>query len=226
MRPQVAKLGPVEWGFVGAVLVLIVAETAAFQGGLGAYFGIISVGYVLALVTAFLLYRHAKSTAIQNTGLGSILDSVDILSNLTGAERQAVVSLGESFVAPAGQVLGKAGEAGSHLFIIVEGKAQLSAPSAIGEVTVRTAGAGESFPLAALIGSGTLITTVTAMTDIKLLKIARSDLLALWKKNPPLGMRMNAAIAGVLANRYRATLAHLTTNAEQALKAVDFWVNV
>ena len=41
-----------------------------------------------------------------------------------------------------------------------------------------------------------------------------------------MGMQMYAAISGVMANRYRSTLAHLTTSTQQALKAADFWVNV
>jgi CRP-like cAMP-binding protein len=128
--------------------------------------------------------------------------------------------------ASAGQVLGKAGEPGAHLFILMEGKAQLTAPSAIGEITVRIAGPGESFPLATLTGPGTLITTITALTDARLLAIPRADLLALWRKDPTVGMRMYAAIAEVLANRYRSTLAHLTTSAERALQAAGFWANV
>jgi len=37
---------------------------------------------------------------------------------------------------------------------------------------------------------------------------------------------MSTAMAGILASRYRSTLAHLTGRAEQALKGVDFWANV
>ena len=108
----------------------------------------------------------------------------------------------------------------------MEGMAQLTADSAIGDITVRVAGPGESFPLATLIGSGVLITSAKAMTDMFVFSIPTDGLRGLFSENPELGMKVYAAIAEVLGNRYGRTLAHLTTNAEQALKEADFFANV
>jgi len=226
MRPRVARLGVIEWVFIGAVLILIIAEWAAFRGGLGSYFAVVSIGYVLALVTAYLLYRHDKVAARTTAENADMLQGVDIFRDLSNQEVEVVASLGRRIHVSSGEVLGKTGEPCAYLYIIIEGTAQLSAASAIGEITVRIAGPGESFPLAALIGPGTLITTATAMMDTEMLAIPRSELMDLWKLNPVLGMRMSTAMAGILASRYRSTLAHLTRRAEQALKGVDFWANV
>ncbi len=64
------------------------------------------------------------------------------------------------------------------------------------------------------------------MTDMDLLAIRRGKLFNLWQKDPDLGLRMFMSIADSMANRYRSTLSHLTTQTAQALKATDFWAYV
>ena len=154
------------------------------------------------------------------------LRQVDIFTKLTDDQIDRIASLGQPVEISAGQVLGMAGEPGHSLFVIIQGKAQLSAHSAIGDITVRIAGAGESFPLAALLGSGTLITSVKAMTDMELLAISRTRLLALFGQNPEIGMHIYEAIADVLSLRYWRTLVHVTENAEGAINASEIWANV
>ena len=154
------------------------------------------------------------------------LIKVDIFEKLTANQIDRIASLGQPVEISAGQVLGMAGEPGHSLFVIIQGKAQLSAHSAIGDITVRIAGAGESFPLAALLGSGTLITSVKAMTDMQLLAIPRTRLLAMFAQNPEIGMHIYEAIADVLSLRYWRTLVHVTENAEGAVNASEIWANV
>ena len=69
MRPRLAKLGAMEWVFIGALLFLIAAEAGAFLVGLGAFFTVVNVGYLLALATAFLLYQHDRRSAKAKAGL-------------------------------------------------------------------------------------------------------------------------------------------------------------
>lgn len=151
---------------------------------------------------------------------------VDIFSGLTPTQAQRVASLGRVMEVPSYWVLGGPGEPGDALFIILDGKAELRARSALGEVPIRIAGPGETFPLAALVGSGELITAATAITDMELLAIPRAALLGLFAQEPEIGMRMYEAIAAVFLSRYRRTLDLLTSSANQALKDADFWVNV
>lgn len=154
------------------------------------------------------------------------LKDVDIFKGLTDEQIERVAALGDPVRVSAGQALGRAGELGDRLFIITEGKAELSAHSSVGEITVRTAGPGESFPLAALVGSGILITSVEAMTDMDLLAIPSLRLRKLCLDEPEIGMRLYAAIAEVLGQRYSRTLARLTASAERVLKEADFFANV
>jgi CRP-like cAMP-binding protein len=157
----------------------------------------------------------------------NILRETDIFRSLTQAQIDSVASLVQRSRVPAGQALAKAGEIGERLFIIISGDAQLSAYSAVGEVTVRIAGPGESFPLAALVGPGTLITSATALTDMELLLIPRTALTGLCAAEPEIGMRVYSAIAEVFADRYRKTLGHLSVSfQERVLQGADFLANV
>jgi CRP-like cAMP-binding protein len=80
--------------------------------------------------------------------------------------------------------------------------------------------------VAALFGSGTLITSVRAMTEMEVLAIPCSRLRTLCSDNSEIGMHVYEAIADVLASRYKRTLAHLTTTAEGVVAVSDIWVNV
>ncbi len=237
MRAVKARMGPADWGFLAGVAVLVSAEVAAALGGLGAFFGIVMLGYFLVLSLAYLMYRYAQSARTAQARAPAAryaasdaerrkLREVDIFAELSDAQIDRVVSLGRRARIAAGQELGEAGQLGHSLFIIMDGSAQLSAESAIGEITVRIAGPGESFPLATLIGSGSLITSVNAMTDMEAIEIPRSALLRLFAQDTEIGMRIYEAIAETLGNRYDRTLAHLTSSAERALKRADFWANV
>jgi RimJ/RimL family protein N-acetyltransferase len=156
----------------------------------------------------------------------SALKEVDILAGLTHAQVGRVISLARELEAPAGEVLGRAGEPGHQLYVILHGQVELSASSAVGDITMRIAGPGESFPLASLIGSHRLITSAIAMTDVKLLAIPSNEMLSLCSEDTAIGMRIYATIADVLGTRYSRTLAHLTHSAERVLKDADFFANV
>jgi CRP-like cAMP-binding protein len=118
----------------------------------------------------------------------------------------------------AGEMLGIGGELGQDLFIILAGEAHLTTHSDVGEILVRIARPGDAFPLATLLGSGTLITSGEALTNMELLKIPRSGLLALCFRDTDLSMRIYAATARLFANRYAETLAHLAISAERELQ--------
>ena len=152
--------------------------------------------------------------------------NVDILSDLTTSQVARVTSLGCPIDISAGWNLGVGGDPADHVYIIMEGKAELWARSGIGPLTLRQVGPGESFPLATLVGSEVLITSATAVTDMRVLAVPRIVLLSLFEQEPEIGMKIYRAIASVLAKRYRLTLEHLTASAQSALKAADFWVNV
>ena len=165
-------------------------------------------------------------TEIKPVAKRRTLKATGIFRDLSEEQIDEVARLGGPLRVSAGSILGRAGELGECLFIVLEGKAQLSSQSSIGEITVRIVGPGESFPLASIVGSGGLITTAKAMTDMEVLAIARSALVDLCYENTEIGTRIYAAVAEVLAGRYGQTLKHLTFNGERVLTHADFWANV
>ena len=155
-----------------------------------------------------------------------LLRDVEIFKYLSDEQMNRVASLGQQVAVPEGKVLGEQGEPGYFLFVIIEGKVELSVRSAIGEVTVRIAGPTELFPLSCLVGPGTLITSARAMTPMKVLAIPSAQLREMCRREPEVGVGMYVAIAEAIANRYKKTLKHLTVSAEMVLKNTDMWANL
>lgn len=143
---------------------------------------------------------------------------IDLFRGMSAQQIEQVVVLGRPFQVSAGEKQGRGGEVAESLFLILDGEASLSAQSDIGEITVRIAGPGESFPLASLLESGTLITTAEALTDLELLAILRADLMALCSGKPDIGMRIYSNVAQLFANRYSATLTQLALSAEREMR--------
>ena len=147
-----------------------------------------------------------------------MLEQVDIFRDLFPHQVEKIVALGERVHIPAGETLGKGGEHGETLFVIIEGEADLSAHSEIGEIAVRVAGPGEAFPLATLLASGTLITSGEALTDMELLTIPRRPLLDLCITDTQIGMGIYSAVGRIFAQRYSVTLAQLAITGERELR--------
>ena len=150
-----------------------------------------------------------------------VFRQIDAFSDLSAEQIDRVAALGQRLKVAAGDRLGAAGELGENMFLILEGEAHLTTHSEVGEISVRIAQPGEAFPLAALLGSGSLITSGEALTDMEVLAIPRSDLLLLCSREPEVGMRLYAAIGRLFANRYAETLTHLTISAERELRQGD-----
>ncbi len=167
------------------------------------------------------------ATTLRGPGLERrVLRDVEIFKHLSDEQMNRVASLGQQLRVPEGKVLGEQGEPGYFLFVIIEGKAELSVRSALGEVTVRIAGPTESFPLSSVVGSGKLITSARAMTPMKVLALPCGQLLELCRRETDIGMAMYEAIAEAIASRYKKTLSHLTTSTEMVLKNAELWVNL
>ena len=144
--------------------------------------------------------------------------TVDVFARLTREQISAVVALGNRVSVSEGETLGAGGEAGQNLFIIQTGEAQLTAQSEIGQIAVRLAGPGESFPQAVLLGEGTLITAGSALSDMTLLQIPRSRLLDLCTQDAAIGRGIYAATAQLFANRYSRTLTQLGMSATREMQ--------
>ena len=150
-----------------------------------------------------------------STALRAMLSDIGPFSDLSAEQLDLIASLMERAPASAGDVLGKAGDVCDYLYMVMHGEAQLSVSSSAGELTVRIAGPGESFPLSSLIGSGTSITSAKALTDMELLVLPRHLLAGLCTQNPELGLKIYRNISQLVAGRYSRTLEQLAHGEER-----------
>lgn len=154
-------------------------------------------------------------------GDSRVFRQIDAFGDLSPEQIEKVVALGTRRNVAAGELLGTGGELGEFMFVILEGEAHLTTHSEIGEISVRIARPGEAFPLAALLGSGTLITSGEALTEMEVLAIPRSELLMLCSREPEIGMRIYASVGRLFSTRYAETLTHLTISAARELERGD-----
>jgi hypothetical protein len=143
--------------------------------------------------------------AVPESLLCQFLRESDVFEGLTDEELLLVAAISEHRRVRAGARLANAGSRGATLFLIIEGEIQLlSHPPA--ETVVRTARAGETVPLAAIIDPPVLVTTVEARTDCEVLAIPRQPLIDLLEVNPMMGFQVYRAVAHAFEHRYRHTL--------------------
>lgn len=150
----------------------------------------------------------------------------DVFRNLTEAQMDAVAALGTVRRYEEGAVLVEQDRMGDRLYAVLEGKAQLTSNTGLGPVTVRVTSAGDSFPLASLVGYGLLITTASAMTAMTVWEVDCRRLLSHCNRNPQTSSRIFATAAAVLTERYRDTLTRLSLAAEQAVEGVETRVTI
>ena len=167
------------------------------------------------------LAAEATPPSESQDGDNRVYRQIDAFADLSPEQIEKVVALGTRRNVEAGELLGTGGELGEFMFVILEGEAHLTTHSEIGEISVRIARPGEAFPLAALLGSGTLITSGEALTEMEVLAIPRSELLMLCSREPEIGMRIYASVGRLFSNRYAETLTHLTISAARELERGD-----
>jgi len=144
----------------------------------------------------------------------------DIFRSLTPEQARFVASLGKVITIGEGDNVGEPDKGPATLYIILKGEADLMFHSPLGSIPVRVVGPGDTFPLAAILGEGVLITTGVALTDITALAIPAKDMAALLERRADIGMSVYRSAAQVFARRYTSTLTHLGVAAERELRGV------
>lgn len=137
--------------------------------------------------------------------LCSQLRESDVFEGLTNDELRLVAAIGRRQAVRAGERLAEGGSRGESLFVILEGELRLLT-HAKPEKPVRTAHAGETVPLAAIIDPPVLVTTVEAAGDAEVFAIPRIRLLDLFDEQPMIALQVYRAAAKSFEHRYRMTL--------------------
>lgn len=155
-----------------------------------------------------------------DTGAAEAYSGMDLFTRLSPDQIARVVALGVEHDITAGRTLGQSGSANS-VFLILSGECHLTAQTEIGQIAVRVAGPGESFPLAALVGEGASITSGEALNEMRVLEVPREALLELCAQDSEIGRGLYMAAAQLFANRYSRTLAQLGLSAARELRGED-----
>jgi CRP-like cAMP-binding protein len=230
------------------ILASIIGFFVAVSLLLGILGGYVLGGLMLLLVLAMLpvvgiftfarwLIRlrtaQAPEVALQPTdevsltlGAATGLQTIDIFTELSKEELAQVAAVGQPISVPQGTLLARQDDTATSVYMILEGQVQLTTSSPQGEITVRIAGPGESLPLAALLGSGKLLTNAYTMTDLRGMEIPHDKLRELLLQQPEIGMKVYRAVADILGGRYQNTLTRLVGTMEHALRQADVFANV
>lgn len=144
-----------------------------------------------------MLDRHAVLTALTHT---------DIFRNLAPGRVELFADLGDVVDLPPDTILGVQGGRSEHLYVILEGTVQLSAPSVAGYLPLRNAGPGETIPLSALVGNGRLVTTAVAVSGVLAYQLPVAHVQRLVDQYPDVGASLFRQIAEILGERYRRTV--------------------
>ena len=161
---------------------------------------------------------------------------VDVFAHLNDEQASGLMALGERQVVEAGTLLGHADAPPTTFYVILSGQAELSYGAQMpgtqmgetqvddtgaGEIAVRLAGPGESFPWAAMRGSGNLVTNCRARTDMEVVAIPIDALTAYCHANAEVGMGFYRGVMDQFAGQYGRTLAMLAANVEQELTGIQ-----
>jgi CRP/FNR family transcriptional regulator, cyclic AMP receptor protein len=125
-----------------------------------------------------------------------LLRGVSLFSACSNRELTRVASLADEIEVPEGRVLIRQGERGREFFVIVDGKAKVSARGRKG----KTLGPGSAFGELSLFDQGPRSATVTAASDMFLLVLDSRSFSSLITEVPSVASK----IFRVMAERLRA----------------------
>ena len=122
------------------------------------------------------------------------LAEVSLFRACSHSELRELARITTELEAPAGAILCREGATGTDCFVVIEGEAKVT----IGDDDVTAIGPGGFFGEMALLDGGPRVTTVTAVSDMRLLVLSRQEFASLLTSVPSVCWRMLAAIGARL----------------------------
>lgn len=129
--------------------------------------------------------------ALTSESKRELLARVPLFEGFSARELDALVPAARSHRLDAREEIFHKGDAGSQIYIVVEGRLKALTTSAEGdEVVFGVMGPGEVFGEVALLSESARTATVRALENCELLVLDRRDFLAFLKKHPDVAVRM------------------------------------
>jgi CRP/FNR family transcriptional regulator, cyclic AMP receptor protein len=123
-----------------------------------------------------------------------LLRGVSLFSACSGRELTRIASLADEIAVPEGRVLIRQGRPGREFFVIVEGKAKVSARGK----KATTIGPGSGFGEMSLLDQGPRSATVTAQSDMYLLVLDSRSFFSLIEEVPSVAQKIFRVMAARL----------------------------
>lgn len=134
-----------------------------------------------------MLFRRSSKVAL--------LETIPLFKDLSRKQLDHIARLADEIEVPAGRRLATAGAGGHELFVIIDGRATVSAKRGR---TVRL-GRGDFFGEMSVLDGGPRSATVDAESNMRLLVVGRREFSQLLETSPSLALR----IMRTLSNRVR-----------------------
>jgi CRP/FNR family cyclic AMP-dependent transcriptional regulator len=128
---------------------------------------------------------------------------VPLFSDCSKRDLELISRVAKDVSHKVGTVIAREGEPGVGLFIIIDGKADVS----IGGSRKTTLGPGDFFGEIALLDGGPRTATVTAVTDLKLLGLTEWVFRGLMMEHPAIALKTLQQMAMRLRNATKAATA-------------------
>jgi hypothetical protein len=130
--------------------------------------------------------------------------SIPLLDDLDGGETTRLLAAGEQKMLSAGAAVLRKGEAGSKMYLILEGAVEVSLVTAHGRRVLTTMGAGQLFGEGAFLLGTTRSADVSALSDCLLLALDNADFETLSTLEPAIAVKLLRNLCRMLCVRLYA----------------------
>lgn len=140
-------------------------------------------------------------------------DRIPIFSDMNPEYTNLLQPLMERYSCPSGATVIKQGQPADYLYLIIDGKVQVTYKPYDGtSITVTHVEKDGVFGWSAVVGSGTYTSSVTAIEKLDTFRIHGKELRKLCVKHPDAGREILERIANVVSSRW--------TNSHEQVKAI------
>lgn len=152
-------------------------------------------------------------------------DALSLLSDLTDADIDWLLQVGEERLVPAGATIIAEGSMPQELYFVLHGVAELRI-AALGDSRVATLGPGELLGEISFLEGRPASATVLALEDVSVLAVARDSVTRRGDSDPVFAARLYRAFARVIARRLRERVPGWGRGAEVASRVQERWRNL
>lgn len=152
-------------------------------------------------------------------------DALSLLSDLTDADIDWLLQVGEERLVPAGATIIIEGSTPQDLYFVLHGLAELRI-AALGESSVATLGPGELLGEMSFLEGRPASATVLALEDVSVLAVSRDAVTRRGDGDPAFAARLYRAFARVIARRLRERVPAWGRSVEVASGAHERWLQL